>query len=66
MEVFQSEDTSSSTTVKMPLCFFLDNNVTSNVRYFSVISGPLDQEPHEVQFQMVSKFSHAFVYSTHL
>ena len=45
---------------------FLDNNVTSNVRYFSVISAPLDQGPHEVQFQMVPKFSHAFFLSTNL
>ena len=37
MEVFQSEDISSSTTMKM-LLFFLDNNVKSIVRYFSVIS----------------------------
>ena len=46
--------------------FFLDNNVTSIVRYFSVISAPLDQGPHEVQSQLVPKFSHAFFLSTHL
>ena len=46
--------------------FFLDNNVTSIVRYFSVISAPLDQELHEVQSQLVPKFSHAFFLSTHL
>ena len=65
MEVFQSEDISSSTTIKK-LCFFLDNNVTSNVRYFSVISAALDQGPYEVQFQMVPEFSHAFFLSTNV
>ena len=40
--------------------FFLDNNVTSTVRYFSVISAPLDQGPLEVQSQLVPSFSHAF------
>ena len=39
--------------------FFLDNNVTSIVRCFSVISAPLDQGPLEVQSQMVPSFSHA-------
>ena len=58
MEVFQSEDIFSSTTKK--LFFLLDNNVTSIVRYFSVISAPLDQGPLEVQSQMVPSFSHAF------
>ena len=48
------------------LYFFLYNNVTSIVRYFSVISAPLDQGPHEVQSQLVPKFSHAFFLSTHL
>ena len=38
----------------------LDNTVTSIVRYFSVISAPLDQGPLEVQSQMVLSFSHAF------
>ena len=32
----------------------------------SVISAPLDQGPHEVQSQLVPKFSHAFFLSTHL
>ena len=46
--------------------FFLDNIVTSIVRYSSVISAPLDEGPHEVQFQLVLKFSHAFFLLTHL
>ena len=65
MEVFQSEDKFSSTTIKM-LCVLFDNNVTSIVRYFSVISAPLDQGPLEVQSQLVPTFSHAFFLSTHL
>ena len=46
--------------------FFLYNNVTSIVRYFSVISAPLDQGPREAQSQLVPKFSHAFFLSIHL
>ena len=34
--------------------------VTSIVRYFSVISAPLDQGPLKVQTQLVPSFSHAF------
>ena len=64
MEVSQSEDIIFVNDNKNAL-FFLDNNVTSNVRFFSVISAPLDQGPHEVQFQLVPKFSHAFFLSTH-
>ena len=46
--------------------FVLYNNVTSIVKYFSVISAPLDLWLHEVQFQLVPKFSQVFFVSTHL
>lgn len=46
--------------------FVLYNNVTSIVKYFSVISVPLDLWLHEVQFQLVPKFSQVFFVSTHL
>ena len=41
--------------------FCFDNNVTPIVRYFSVISTPLDQGPHEIQSQLLPKFVTIFL-----
>ena len=67
MEVFQSEDIFSSTTILIKmLCFVL---ITMS-RPLSDISlsffAPLDQGPLEVQSQMVPSFSRAFFLSTYL